>query len=418
MKINMPRFSVFLLCVIGLFWFIPNFYTKAFKTDRFQLGGSFSPISKEFIIWESSPEKFTNKNEKDEELNRMDAQKMLPFLFYNSINKWGAFPLSSIDGVNITYDMAKHGSQMLRLSPRIVSTDALPLHVLFESSPLGVSLEMPSDILLVKSDGFVFIDCISGAINEEKSQSFTKAAKDGGVLFPILKASTNPSAMKPFDEGMFFADSANRLFQLKMIKGEPFVKQISEAIDKKILHISVNEDERKLFYGSVVTEDSAYINTYDEGLRKLPLANYNPKTTSMTAYFASMYHSIILGDLSVANYPSQYVAVTENFDIAREYQKNLPQNVIKQKEYISYGLSFLTPFYITQFDSFSNEVLLNIKFASNTFTALFGILFALILYVVVNFKKRFYIADLAAICLTGIPGFIALLIFGSFAKKD
>ncbi|MDR0580067.1 MAG: DUF4857 domain-containing protein [Campylobacteraceae bacterium] len=417
MRINIPRFALFLISVIAFFWFIPNFYTKAFRLDTFHIGGFFSPITKEFVIWEAAPGKLTYKNEKGDELDRKAAQKTLPFMFYNSIDKWGAFPLESIDGKSITYDEAKFGIQVLKLSVRDVLSDALPLFVLFESSPIGASLDMPSDMLLIKSDKAVFIDCASGKIDEEKSQSFTEALKDGGVTFPILKAFSNPTNLKPFDEGLLFADSGNRLFQLKMLNGAPFVKQISDTIDKKILHINVDESDKKLFYGSVVTEDSIYIITHEEGLKKLPLENYNPQTISMSAYLTPMYHSIISNDLSVENPPTLYRAAAKDFDIVHRYQKDVPQDIIQKRERISYVLSFLTPFRIAQFNAFSNEVLFDIKPASSVFFAALGIIFALILYIALNFKKKFYAVDLIAICLTGIPGFIALQIFGSFSKK-
>jgi hypothetical protein len=413
----MPRLAVFFVCVIGLFWFIPNFYAKAFKTNKFQLGGSFSEISKEFVTWEVGPDRLIYENENNEKLGRVTAQKMLPFLFYNSIDKWGAFPLQSVDGENISYDTAKLGVQMLRLSVRNIFSNALPLHVLFESQPLGVSLEIPDDMFLIKPDRFVFINCVDGKIDEEKSKSFTAEAKNAGVIFPISKAFANPSDLKPFDEGLFFADNANKIFQLKMIKGAPFVRKISETLDKKILYINVDESEKRVFDSAIVTEDSVYINTYKNGLKKLSIENYNPKTTHLSAYFSPMYKTVLLNNLSVKNSPMRYIAM-KDFDIIREYQKNIPRDIVQKREYISYGLSFLTPFYIAQFNNFSNEVLFEIKFAPNLIFALLGILFALALYIIINYKKRFYIADLVVICITGIPGLISLLIFGSIAKKD
>ncbi|MDR2342626.1 MAG: DUF4857 domain-containing protein [Campylobacteraceae bacterium] len=418
MRINLPRFALFLISVTAFFWFIPNFYNKASKPDRFWLNGSFSPITKEFVISESTPEKFTYKNENGDELDKISAQKMLPFMFYNNINKWQSFPLQSIDGSIITYNDVKDGTQILRLSARDVSSEALPLFTLLESSPVGAYLDMPSDMLLIKQDRVIFIDCASGKVDEEKSQRFTKALKDSGVMFPILKAFSNPTNLKPFDEGLIFADNVNKLFQLKMVEGAPFVKQISDTLDAKVLFINVSEDERRLFYGLVVTEGGVYINTYEEGLKKLPLDGYNPRTTSLNAYFTSLYHSVTSNDLSLKNPPVHFRALTRNFDIAREYQKDIPQSIVQKRERISYVLSFLTPFSISQFSAFSNEVLFDIKFAPNAVFALLGIVFALILYIALNFKKRVHILDLVAICFTGIAGLISLQIFGSFSKKS
>ncbi|MDR3177362.1 MAG: DUF4857 domain-containing protein [Campylobacteraceae bacterium] len=416
MRVDIPRFAIFLVSITALFWFIPNFYAKALKSDIFQLGGSFSPITKEFVIWEASPEKLTYKNEESIELDRISAQKMLPFLFHNSISKWGAFPLESVDGESISYDEAKFGIQMLKLSARDVLSEALPLYVLFESSPMGAFLEMPSDMLLIKSDRVVFIDCASGKENIEKSQKFTEALKSGGADFPILKAFANPSDHKPFDEGLLFIDGGNRLFQLKMIEGAPFVKQLSKTMGEKVLHISVDESDRRLFYSSVVTEESIYINTYEDGLKKLPLTDYNPKTTSISAFFTPMYHSMTYSDLSLKNPPTRFTAITKEFDIMREYQKSTPQNIVQKREYVSYVLSFLTPFRLVQFNAFSSEVLFDIKFAPDAVFALFGIAFALMLYVALNFR-RLRAVNLIAVCFGGIPGFITLQIFGSISKK-
>jgi hypothetical protein len=284
---------------------------------------------------------------------------------------------------------------------------------------LGVSLEVPSDILSIKYDRVLFINCIDGKVNKEKSEEFNEALQNAGVIFPIQKAAVNPSILKPFDEGMFFVDNANKLFQLKIAQGAPFVKDMNITLHEKVLYINVDENFKKVFYGTIVTEDSVYLNMYEGGLQKLPLDEFNPKTDVITARFTPFYQTIAKRDLSKTNSPAQLIAADKNFDIVRKYERHFPQDIVKKRDYIAYGLSFLAPFYLTQYSYDSNEALFKITPASNFTFALLGIIFAQILYFCITLisKGRLDLFAVFAICFTGIFGLIASLIFGSVTKK-
>ncbi|MDR1975367.1 MAG: DUF4857 domain-containing protein [Campylobacteraceae bacterium] len=415
LKIDISKIACFLLCVISLLWFVPNFYNKAVKLDRFQLSGFFSPISKEFIILEIGTEKMAFKDETGELLSTVAAHKMLPFMFSGNVEKWGGFPIQTDKG-EITYELAANSVQSVSVTPQDVLAQNLPFHLLYESAPVGTTLETPPDVLLIKSDRVLFIDCVDGAVNREKSEKFTQALKETGVLFPIQTAASNPSNLKPFDEGMFLADSANRLFQLKIVEGEPYVRDTGTVMQERVLYINVDEKLKRIFYGAVVTENGVYLNMYDGTMQKLPLVSYDPKTDAVTARFTPFYKSVVKKDLSDKNAPIELIAADESFQTVRTHEQNIPDTIIKKREYVSYGLSFLSPFSLTQFSYFSNEVLLQITPAPNLIFAGLGILFALILYVGIRGKKIEVFA-IFAICFTGILGLLAYMAFGQVGKR-
>jgi hypothetical protein len=367
---------------------------------------------------EISTNGITYKDENDNVMSTFAAQKNLPFIFANNINKWGGFPIETDEGV-ITYEFASNSLRTAQIVPSDVLAQNMPLHVLYESSPLGTSLEVPPDILSIKPNKVLFINCIDGKVNEEKSEEFNEALKNAGVIFPIQNAAVNPSILKPFDEGMFFVDSANKLFQLKIAQGAPFIKDMNITLHEKVLYISVDEDFKKLFYGTIVAENSVYLNMYEGGLQKLPLNDYDPKNNIITGYFTPFYQTIAKRDASDANAPVQFIAADKNFDIIRGYERHLPQAITEKREYIAYGLSFLAPFYLTQYSYDSNEVLFKITLAPNLMFALFGIIFAQILYFCITLisKGKLDLFTVFAICFMGIFGLIASLIFGSVTKK-
>jgi hypothetical protein len=389
------------------------------KADRFQISGFFSPVLKEFIMLEIGIDNMVYKDENDNVMSAFAAQKNLPFIFAGNIEKWGGFPIETDDGL-ITYEFAANSLRTAKAIPSDVLAQKLPLHILYESAPLGISLEIPPDILSIKADRLVFINCANGTVNEEKSKSFTEALNSAGVIFPIQNAAVNPSILKPFDEGMFFIDSANRLFQLKITEGSPFIKDMNISINEKVLYMEVDENFKKIFYGIIVTENSIYLNMYESGLQKLPLTDYNPKTDVITGRFTPFYQTITKRDLSVVNSPMQFAAADKNFDIVRKHERYLPQSIIKKRDYIAYGLSFLAPFYLTQFSYYSNEVLFKIAPAPHLIFAFLGIVFAQILYFCIAFgtKRKLDPFAIFAICFTGFFGLIASLIFSPIKGRS
>jgi hypothetical protein len=387
--------------------------------DRFYTNGFFSPITKEFILTQSSSDKFTYHDEKGGVLSKFAAQKLLPFIYSGNINKWGGFPIETDEG-NITYEFAADSLISARVSPSVVLAQKLPLYILYESAPLGTTLEIPSDILSIKPDRLVFINCENKTVNREKSEIFTEALKNAGVVFPIVSAASNPYNLKPFDEGMFFADNDNKVFQLKIIEGEPFIRSVNITTDEKILYMSVDENYKKIFYGVIVTEKSVYLNMYEGGAQKLPIQGYDPKADSISVIFTPFYKTLAKRDLSVENPTTHFIAADKNFDTIREYDEKIPEEIAQKREYISYGLSFLSPFSLTQFSHFSNEILFEINPAPHFIFALLGIIFALILYFCINLtlKKRLDPLTIFAICFTGILGFIASVFFSPLGKKS
>ncbi|MFV0480897.1 MAG: DUF4857 domain-containing protein [Campylobacteraceae bacterium] len=418
MRLNIPRIAAFFVCVIALFWFIPNFYGKATRVDRFSLSGMFSPTLKEFIIWEIGADKMVYKNEKGEVLNTVEAQKNMPFLFSSSVSKWGGFPLT-IDNQTFTYDDARKNTQAMRLSPRYVFSEPLPIHMLLESSPKGASLEASNDVVVFKQDRLDFIYTANGTKNIEKSKQFTKSLLNAGLVFPIKFIATNPSTLKSFDEGMLFIDSKNKVYHLKMIKGEPSVRDTEVNIPDTPLYISLSENERKLYYGLIATNKDVYMYTYEDKLLRLPLDNFNPKDNSLALRFTPLYQTIIKNDLTKRDAPIEYTATDLDFNSLHVNNQTFPENILDKFSLNDKGLSILTPFVIKQYTYDTVQTVFDIKLSPSLLFVFLGILFAEILYFAHIFFWKIKLDKTAPILIlfSGIPGLIAILLFGPISKK-
>lgn len=413
MRVSIPKIAVFLVCVMALYWFIPHFYNRATRMDKFSLSGVFSPISQSFIVWESTPDEMVYKDEKGTLLDKVEAQKMMPFIFSGNVNKWGGFPLH-VEGKTFSYEEAKKNTQSMRVAPRYVFSELLPIHILFETAPVGTQFPVPKDVTLFQEDRLEFVTMNDGVIDTLKSEAFTASLKNAGFVFPVKRVATNPSPLKSFDEGMMLIDAQNKLFHLKMLKDKPFVHNMRQTILENPLYMTLEENPRKQYYGLIATDKSVYLYTYANELILLPLETYDPAKHSLMIRMSPLYQTIIQADITDKTQPLSYIATDTDFKTLHVKKQTFPQTITEQFEAIENGLSFLTPFTLTQFSSSKGGIVFDFSFADNKLFAALGSLFALILYVVYIRLRHLKLnaLSLLLIALSGIPALLALIMFG------
>jgi hypothetical protein len=295
----------------------------------------------------------------------------------------------------------------------------LPIHAILESEPEGASFEMPNDIIVFKKDKLDFVKTGSGEVDIAKSELFTSALKDNGFVFPVKLFAGNPTTMKNVDEGLLLIDDKNTLFQLKMIKALPSVKNTNITIQGNPLYLTLHESERKKYLGLVVTDKEVYINTYENTLIKLPIEDYNPNNHLMILRLTPLYQTIVKSDLSSKELPIEYTATDMNFNALHTNNQTYPKYVIEQENTRDAWLSFLTPYTIKQFRHDSNDILFDTKISPNILFVLLGILLAEILYFAITKYKKEKFDFLVAVLLffTGLPGLISSYIFGPSIKR-
>ncbi len=413
MRVGIPKIAVFLVCVLALYWFIPNVYNRATRMDKFSLSGVFSPIYKSFIVWESTPDEMVYKDEQGTLLDKVEAQTKMPFIFSGNVNKWGGFPLN-IDAQTFSYEEAKKNTQSMRISPRYVFSEVLAMNVLFETAPVGTQFPVPKDVVLFKENRLEFITMNDGIIDTEKSEAFSASLKNAGLVFPIKRVATNPSPLKSFDEGMMLIDAQNNLFHLKMLKDKPFVHNMHLTIPETPLYMTLEENPRKRYYGLIVTDRSVYLYTYANELVKLPLNAFDPTKHALMIRMSPLYQTIIQSDVTDKTQPLSYIATDIAFQPLHVKEQVSPQTLTQQFERLEKGLSFLTPFTLRQFSSSKGGIVFDFKGADNMLFAVMGIVFALVVYIgYVRLRHlKLNVLSLCLIVFSGIPALIALIIFG------
>ena len=419
MRLHLPRCAAALVCILALFWFIPDIYSRATRPDKFSLGGSFSPTLKQFMIMEIGADRINFRDEQGNVYANKEAQRNLPFLYTYNMRKWGGFPLT-LDGRTFTFDEVHSNNQHINLQPRAVLAPKLPLHILFESSPEGALLELPSDMLRLESQGFSFIRCADGTIDAEKSSTFTEAALQAGLTFPVLAAGGNPSPLKSFDEGLLLVDANNKLFQLKMVQGKPLCRDTGSIIPDEPIHVGIEESERREFFGPIVTRNAVYLAMYDGRLQALPLEEFSADRTTLSIRFGLLYHSVLKRSMNergrVSRY--EYLAVDEAYNPVHVHSEVLPEAIRTREELVDKGRSFLTPFSLHQYMPYSPSVKFLLQPATDTLFACLGIATMLLIQLALcRHRKTWDIWSFLLIAVTGLPGFIAVRLFGPIGRR-
>ena len=408
------RFASVCLCVVALIWFVPYIYAKAGRGERFQQSGLFSPIQKQFIIWESGPDSVSYKSEAGLEYPLRKAHSLLPFMFAGNVNKWGGFPLT-IDGRTFSYDEAQLARRSSRISGFTVNAPLPVLHVLLESDPEGAHLDLPPDVLAVLDGGLRFINAADGAVNEEKSKIFNKAAKDAGVVFPLTSFASNPSPLKEFDEGAFLIDGAGKLFQLKMVKGAPLCRDTGLIVPGTPRYLEVAEHTAREYYGLVATQDALYLNMYGDKLQKLPLPSYNADVNSVSLAVDPLYRSITVQNVvERPAAPARFLATDVSYNTVHTFERPMPEEIVTRQRLLDMGLSLLTPWRLQQYEGGTGKLGFYLSPTPSMVCLFGGILLALLGRWISQRRagRAIHPAEVMLIAFTGLPGLAALIFFG------
>ena len=104
-----------------------------------------------------------------------------------------------------------------------------------------------------------FIDCETNKVNKAKSLSFSRELTKHGFEFPVQLIWGNGTTRKDYDNGFLLTDSNNRLFQLKMVKGAPWVREIANSpkltANSRYIQLFTIEPANRALIGFVVTDD-------------------------------------------------------------------------------------------------------------------------------------------------------------------
>ncbi|MFH1139629.1 MAG: DUF4857 domain-containing protein [Pseudomonadota bacterium] len=422
----MPRIAKLTLILVltaVLAAFLPDLYWNVFNKKA--PGGQlyYSAVSNDFLFRGIDENDQTVYETRDgRKLTREEFETNLPFLHIHDMEKWGKTPVE-IDGLVFDSRQVHAERQFFRITPYHITEPNIELYPLFESQSKYADLENPREMFRIR-DRIEFIRAEDNSIDEEMSTMFTDKLKEAGFTFPAKYLAGNPTTMKPFDEGYFIVDDNNKIFHLKKIKDKPWCKDTGLAPPSGVKYMSISEDQRKEFYGCLITGDDRVflISYFDYRLIELPIREYYQPDRHGMFFIADPLNRTIMFN-SYTN--TRDITGSEKITAAaldRNYKKVMSYSVDRDRSSTEMARRIeriIFPFYLERNVAGSEYMGLNLEF--NGASALIGVAASLILLVLLTKIRSESITrawpEFLFTAFTGIYGLIALLIAGSTKKR-
>ncbi|MDR1680437.1 MAG: DUF4857 domain-containing protein [Prevotellaceae bacterium] len=399
-----------LITSLVLSWAIPAVVRMATTTASRYPFVYYSVLLQRFLIRETTADnKLTHVDTDGNPYTREQFDSLTPLFSYRQLMLTNSLP-DTIRGVPVDPQELRAKTFTWRYNPRLIHTPALPLYFMYESESGRANLEAPEDVFRLR-DRIEFIDKRTNTVNTAKSALFQTALEEAGFAFPAQAVWGNLSAKKPYDIGYFTLDSRRRLFHLKMVHGEPYVRNTHAGDSLDIVHVSLLEVADRSIYGILVARNGTLHSLHtDDGysLTRFDIPPINPDAHSvmlMANLFYRMVHVTTPDSLTC------YV-----LDAATLRQHDRPYIVHAAANRWYTVARWLFPMYLT-FSSRHSDYL------QPAFKVQFG--WSLVIshltffgYLLILRRKRISprhlplrLVNATAIILFGVPGLIASLLF-------
>jgi hypothetical protein len=366
----------------------------------------YSCIEKRFLLMRSEKGEVVRTDTLGKTYDRDEFETLLPLDNYMQLYKDQRMP-KEIDGIAITPEKLRRDRLNIRVKPESFDSPSVPLYTLFEAESGRTRLEVPEDVMRL-GNTIEFVNVKQNQVVGEKSARFQQAF--AGFKFPAKIVASNPSALKPYDEGFYLVDATGAFFHLRQVHGNPELTRIVDVVpesekqkwtDIKPRYIHVQEQDNREVRALILDQSGKVflVLKTDYRLIPLPLEHYDPDSMALTV------RGDILNRLVSANSrnSTEVVVLNRNYEYVDRYVEEL-QPVKKQSVGRLAGALF--PFSL-EFESTSSGFL-GFHFApGNALAIVVNLVLALIFTTWYWFKKRtFSWNETAWIILGGIYGLI------------
>ena len=402
-------FILLFFTLIGL-WVFPSLVKKATYTPDDYPFVYYSSLMEEFAFFDYANKETPMYDLKGNHYTNEQSDSLLPLLNFRQLMSDGKLP-DSLAGYELTPQLIRSKSVVFRYNPRSLQTPTIDLHFLFESMPKRVGLVVPTDVFRL-TDKIEFIDDETNEINREKSDIFQKELEKRGFTFPAQWAAGNPNPRKAYDEGYFCLDANGQLFHVKMVNNRPFIRNTKVSDSVNIEYFSMIEVSDKRFYGFLFDKEGyIYILESQEG-------KYHPLKLDMDPINLDQDQVILMGNLlywtlSVTTEEGRAFYALKTANLQQVAKHFIPRSENKWDK----ASAYLFPYYLTFESPYSDYISPEFQF-----TGWVGFIPNLLLAIAAgiisrrNNQKTLFNTIFTAI--TGIAGFIALLLLPNFLKNN
>jgi len=278
------KYVIIALGLIVLAWLLPALYELVSpRTDRMPFV-VYSCLDSTFIRFETKDKQVRYIDFREQEFTKREADSLLPLFSFRQLVAEGRLP-ESLYGVELTPKLIQQNTFHFKTSPKQLNKPAVGLYTMLESASGQVDLKLPPDVFRLTKDGLEFVDCETNTVNKAKSLSFSRELTKHGFVFPVRCIWGNGTTRKDYDNGFLLTDQNERLFQLKMVKGTPWVREIKneELKIKKYIQVFTVEPANRKWIGLVVDDAyQLYVVRSNGELAHVGIDAYDPQAMQIT----------------------------------------------------------------------------------------------------------------------------------------
>jgi hypothetical protein len=254
-QISNLKYLIIVLAMMMVAWLLPAFYELVLpRTDKTPFV-VYSCLDSTFIKMEVRDKQVHYIDFRGREFTKSEADSLLPLFAFRQLVAEERLP-DSLFGVALTPKLIQQNSFHFKTSPKQLNKPAVGLYTLLESASGRVDLVLPPDVFRLTDEGLEFVDCETNTVNRAKSLSFSRELTKHGFVFPVQLIWGNASTRKSYDNGFLLTDSNDRLFQLKMVKGTPWVREIMTTNTCRWKQLFTLEPDNRALIGLAVSQDN------------------------------------------------------------------------------------------------------------------------------------------------------------------
>ncbi len=255
-------------------WVLPWLYSLLLPTVSNEGFVYYCPYTNDFIL--RNADGFCDC--KGQCYTNAEADSLLPYFFYRQLAADKRLP-DTLFGMAADPKVLRRESFTFKTSPAQINKPRTPLYELLDAESGRVDLQLPNDVFRLTDNGLEFITAATNSIDKEKSKMFNSVLRAHGCVFPIRLIAGNPSTRKAYDNGYLLADSQGQVFNLRMKKGSPAVRDIVLPDSIKAQNLFVTEFDNMRQLGFLVSTDNLLysIDAKTLTLNRIDIPEYNPQ---------------------------------------------------------------------------------------------------------------------------------------------
>ena len=263
-EISYLKYLIIVLAMMMVSWLLPAFYELVLpRTDKTPFV-VYSCLDSTFIKMEVRDKQVHYIDFRGREFTKSEADSLLPLFAFRQLVAEERLP-DSLFGVALTPKLIQQNSFHFKTSPKQLNKPAVGLYTLLESASGRVDLVLPPDVFRLTDEGLEFVDCETNTVNRAKSLSFSRELTKHGFVFPVQLIWGNSTTRKSYDNGFLLTDSNDRLFQLKMVKGTPWVREIMTTNTGSWKQLFTLEPDNRALIGLAVSQDNRLFAVRSDG---------------------------------------------------------------------------------------------------------------------------------------------------------